>query len=63
MEDKIRKGICVFVCERLGHFAVLQKLALQCKSTIIKFSYLKNNKSGDSAQAGTLGAKASLASG
>ena len=34
IEDNIKKGIQIFIY--LGHFAVQQKLAQHCKSTIIK---------------------------
>ena len=37
MQENIREGVCVCVCMcvRPGHFAVEQKVAQHCKSTII----------------------------
>ena len=34
MEDNVRKRM--YICAKLGHFAIQQKLAGHCKSTIIK---------------------------
>ena len=42
VEDNIRKGMCI--CVWLGHFAVQQKLVLQCKSTTIKNTNNKNQQ-------------------
>ena len=40
MEDDMRKRMCIYMCVYiyiyLGHFAVQQKLAQNCKPTIIK---------------------------
>ena len=33
--------VCVYICIKLGHFAVKQKLREHCKLTIMK---IKNNK-------------------